>query len=70
MSEKSEAVPPGVLGYIVAHVASKVTLTHSSVMDREAAEREAAQWRRSAGLLGGRYVVCEVREATRGEGVA
>ena len=64
MSEKSGAVPPCVLGYVVAHVASKVTLTHSSVMDREAAEREAAQWRRSAGLLGGRYVVCEVREAT------
>ena len=64
MSEKSEAVPPCVLGYVVAHVAAKASLTHSSVMDRDAAEREAAQWRRSAGLLGGRYVVCEVREVT------
>ena len=65
MSEESEAAPPCVLGYVVAHIAAKTSLTHSSVLDREAAEREAAQWRRSAGLLGGRYVVCEVREATR-----
>ena len=57
--------PPGVLGYVVAHRASKVSLTHSSVMDREAAEKEAALWRRSAaGVLGGRYVVCAVTEVT------
>ena len=58
----SDDSPPGVLGYVVAHTGSKVTLTHSSVMDRETAEREAAICRRSGGLAGGRYVVCEVRE--------
>ena len=59
----SDETPPGVLGYVVAHTGSKVSLTHSSVMDREAAEKEAARWRRAGGLLSsGRYVVCEVRE--------
>jgi hypothetical protein len=64
MSEISDETPPGVLGYVVAHVASKVSLTHSSVMDRESAEKEAAMWRRSGGGAFGRYVVCEVREVT------
>ena len=63
MSDDDET-PPGVLGYAVAHVAAKASLTHSSLMGREAAEKEAALWRRSAGLLAGRYVVCEVREVT------
>ena len=64
MPEIDGETPPGVLGYVVAHTASKVTLTHSSVMDREAAEREAGMWRRAGGLAGGRYMVCEVREVT------
>ena len=60
-----DETPPGVIGYVVAHTGSKVTLTHSDVMDREAAEREAALWRRAGGLLSsGRYIVCEVREVT------
>ena len=60
-----DETPAGVLGYVVAHEASKVSLTHSSLMDREAADRETAMWRHSSGLLsGGRYVVCEVREVT------
>ena len=49
----SDDTPAGVLGYVVAHEASKVSLTHSSLMDREAAEKEAALWRRAGGLLGG-----------------
>ena len=61
----SDETPPGVLGYVVAHKASKTELTHSSVMDRESADREAALWRRAGGLLtSGRYIVCEVREVT------
>ena len=60
----SGETPPGVLGYVVAHTGAKVSLTHSDVMDREAAEREAALWRRSGGGAFGRYVVCEVREVT------
>ena len=65
MSEISDETPPDVLGYVVLHEASKPSLTHSSLMDREAAEKEAALWRRSSGLLsGGRYVVCEVREVS------
>ena len=61
----SDETPPGVLGYVVAHKASKTELTHSSLMDREAAEREVALWRRSSsGVLGGRYVVGVVTEVT------
>ena len=60
----SDESPPDVLGYVVAHKAGTTSLTHSSVMDRESAEKEAAVWRRSDRLLGGRYVVCEVREVT------
>ena len=65
MSE-TPAAPPGVLGYVVAHEAAKATLTHSSLMDREEAEKEAAMWRRSDVGRGGRYVVCEVRKVTAG----
>ena len=54
-------LPPGVLGYTVACCSSKASLTHSTLMDLETAEKEAAIWSRST-VLGGRYVVCEVRE--------
>ena len=66
MSEATAAapLPAGVLGYVVACAASKTVLTHSSLMDRETAEREAGQWRRHSGRLGGRYMVCEVRETS------
>ena len=61
------SLPPGVLGYVVCRVTSKPSLTHSSVLDRETAEGEAAVWRRT-GLSGVRVVVCEVREITAREG--
>jgi hypothetical protein len=56
--------PPGVLGYVVACITGKPSLTHASVMDRDTAEGEAALLRRAGPAGGGRYVVCEVREAT------
>ena len=57
-----EPVPPGVKGYVVARISGGAVLTHASLMDREQAGREAAQWR-EADRTGPRYVVCEVREA-------
>ena len=65
--EVPETLPDGVLGYVVARISSKPSLTHSSVLDRETAEEEAAQWRRT-GLSGVRVVVCEVVEITAREG--
>ena len=53
--------PPGVKGYVVAIITGKTNLTHSSLMDRNTAEKEAALYRKAD--RGARYVVCEVREA-------
>ena len=63
-AETAGPLPAGVLGYAVACIAARASLTHSTLLDRETAEQEAAEWRRAAIKgAGGRYVVCEVREA-------
>jgi hypothetical protein len=64
MTETPAAVPlpPGVKGYVVACCASKENLTHTTPMDRETAENEAAVWRKTD-RFGARYVVWELREA-------